>query len=46
MNKTELSCKDSSDYVCVAYRYGHREGHSYVVDICRGIDTAKEVAEK
>ena len=34
------------DYVCVAYRYGHRESHSYVVDICKGIDTAKEAAEK
>jgi len=36
----------SGAYIVIAYRYGHREGHSYLVDICGGIDTAKEAAEK
>lgn len=36
----------SGAYIVIAYRYGHRDGHSYLVDICGGIDTAKEAAEK
>lgn len=36
----------SGAYICIAYRYGHRDGHSYLVDICGGIDTAKGAAEK
>lgn len=38
--------KHYSDYVVIGYRYGHRDGHSYLVDICTGIDTAKESAQK
>lgn len=33
-------------YVVIAYRFGHREGHSYLVDLCAGIDQAVEVADK
>lgn len=34
------------NYTLIAYRYGHRDGHSYVFDMCNAIDTAKEIAEK
>ena len=33
-------------YVVIAYRFGHREGHSYLVDLCEGVDKAAEVADK
>lgn len=33
-------------YILIAYRYGHRGGHSYLVDICGGIDTASQRAEE
>lgn len=33
-------------YVVIGYRFGHREGHSYLIDLCEGIDQAVEVAEK
>lgn len=33
-------------YILIAYRYGHKDGHSYLVDLCSGIDTAKERAEQ
>jgi len=33
-------------YILIAYRYGHKDGYSYLVDICGGIDTASERAEQ
>jgi hypothetical protein len=32
-------------YILIAYRYGHKDGHSYLVDLCSGIDTATERAD-
>lgn len=43
-NNQEL--RQSGYYILVAYRWGSRELHSYVVDLCGGIDTAKERAEQ
>lgn len=37
--------RQSGYYILVAYRWGSREKHSYIVDLCGGIDTAKERAE-
>jgi len=44
--KTNYTLRAEGSYILIAYRYGHREGHSYLVDLCGGIDTAKERAEE
>jgi hypothetical protein len=33
-------------YVVIGYRFGHIEGHSYLIDLCAGIDEAVIVADK
>ena len=32
-------------YIVVAKRWGSDQSHNYIVDLCRGIDEAKEIAE-
>jgi alpha-galactosidase/6-phospho-beta-glucosidase family protein len=39
------SLNEYGQYVLIAYRFGSRERHSYLVDVCSGIDTASERAE-
>ena len=39
------SLNEYGQYILIAYRFGSRERHSYLVDICSGIDTASERAE-
>lgn len=41
----EDALRQSGYYILIAYRYGHREGHSYLVDWCKAIDISKEKAE-
>lgn len=43
---SNLPLRVEGAYILIAYRYGHREGHSYLVDICGGIDTASARAEE
>lgn len=33
-------------YIVVAKRWSSDQSHNYIVDLCNGIDTAKESAEK
>jgi len=43
---SDLPLRIEGAYILLAYRYGHRDGHSYLVDVCGGIDTASERAEE
>jgi len=40
-----ISLNEYGQYILIAYRFGSRERHSYLVDVCSGIDTASERAE-
>ena len=42
----ELQLRKEGIYIVVAKRYSKNEAHSYIVDLCKGIDTAKDSAEK
>lgn len=50
LNKTipfeNSAMRESGYYILLAYRYGQRGNHCYLVDLCKGIDNAKDVAEK
>lgn len=42
----ETELRSIGRYILVAYRWGNRNDHSYVVDLCEGVDTAIDRAEK
>ena len=45
-NLDVFKLRKEGSYIVMANRYSKDEGHSYIVDLCKGIDTAKEAAEK
>jgi hypothetical protein len=42
----ETQLRKTGSYIVIAKRYSKNESHSYIVDLCKGIDAAKDVAEK
>jgi len=41
----EKELRKIGSYIVVAKRWGSDQSHNYIVDLCSGIDTAKEIAE-
>jgi len=42
---TEKQLRKTGSYIVIAKRWSSEQSHNYIVDLCSGIDTAKEIAE-
>jgi len=42
---TEKPLRKTGSYIVIAKRWSSEQSHNYIVDLCSGIDTAKEIAE-